>query len=45
MVNKVKRKKTKDKPIKVIIEYESRPDSEERLKRVAELILSKQELS
>jgi hypothetical protein len=39
----MRRKKPKDKPIKVTLEYEPTPDGEERLKRIAELLLSKEE--
>jgi len=38
----MKRKKPKDKPIKVTIKYKDTPDKEERFKRIAELLLSKQ---
>jgi hypothetical protein len=38
----MKRRKPKDKPLKVALEYEPTPDGEERLKRIAELLLSKQ---
>jgi len=38
----MQRKKPKDKPIKVTLEYEPTPDGEERLNKIFELLLSKQ---
>lgn len=38
----MKKKNSKDKPIKIIIKYKDMPDKEDRLKRMAELLLSKE---
>lgn len=38
----MQRRKPKDKPLKVTLEYEPTPDGEERLNRIFELLLSKQ---
>ena len=37
----MKKKKQKDKPLKVAMEYEPAPDSEERLSKIYELLFSK----
>ena len=38
----MKKNTSKDKPIKITIKYKDVPDKEERLKRIAELLLSKE---